>query len=194
MTRHILATASSVLLMTASLSGAAEYNGYLTVNDEDYGYWEARVTIFPGSGAVALDEHTDPIVGTLVFELGHDLAQGLVRQYISRPSADAALSTGASTAGSAGVASGKREVAPPRGEGVWVFLADFDSFGFGQYEGSETTAGVYCTHGPKVWAWLAGPRTEGASADDVADLLIQNESGLARLKLGCDRPITVDHE
>jgi len=191
MGRQILGMTCFLLLLTGSLSAASDYNGYLSVNDEDYGYWEARVIIFPGGERVVLDEYTQSITGTLVFELGHDLARGLVRQFTPREEAEA---TGSISVSDEAVASGKREVAPPRGKGQWVFLSDFGAFGFGQYEGQLTTAHVYCTDRPKVWAWLAGPRVEGSSPDDVADLLIQTENGMARLKLGCARPLTVEHE
>jgi len=181
-----------VVSLAFSLTAAEEYAGYLSVNDEDYGYWESRPMVLLGGEPSPLDEYSGSTT-ELALELGHDLAQGLVRQYSPQ---SVSLSSAAATAtetvqDAAGAASGYTPSRPPRGGGEWVFLHEFLAFGFGQYEGSEATHHVYCDRAPAVWAWLAGDSTDGASPDEIANRLIENEHGMARLKIVCDKTMAV---
>lgn len=184
---HVLLTLS----LAASTAAADDYAGYLSVNDEDYGYWQGRPMVWVGEHRLPLDEHAGSS-HEIAFELEHDLAQGLVRQYTRQKSAvDSGVLQATVSETAHGTAGGRDPSEPPRGEGTWVFLYEFDSFGFGQYEGSDATHHLYCDRAPSVWAWLAGGATEGASPDDVADRVIKDERGKARLKFDCDREMAV---
>lgn len=166
---------------------AIDYAGYLSVNDEDYGYWEGAVVTFDGDDRVRLDERSGAR-REYVFAIGHDLARGLVRQYIPRRPQEI---RGDTVEERAAVASGRspEEPEPPSGRGTWVRLGDFVTFGFGQYEGSDANLHVYCDDEPEVWAWLSGPHIEGEDPDDAANRLIADELEMARLKLRCGREI-----
>ncbi len=176
-------------LLGAASAGALEYAGYLSVNDDDYGYWEGRPMVFVDGDRLPLDEQHGA-TSEYVFALSHDLAQGLVRQFIPRAESERQGNMlGAVAEEATGVARGRKESEPPRGDGTWVPLSEFYAFGFGQYEGSDPTLHVYCDDGPEVWAWLSGPHPPSASPDDAADRVIRDELDMARLKLRCDRPI-----
>jgi hypothetical protein len=138
---------------------------------------------------MALDEYAGK-TKDIAFELEHDLARGLVRQFTA-PAKAGSAPMGSSVSEMSGAASGVTETEPPRGGGQWVFLHEFDSFGFGQYQGSDATHHVYCSGKAKVWAWLAGAGGEQSTPDDVANLVIIDEQGMARLKLSCDSAMAV---
>ena len=172
------------------VAAAIEYYGYLTVNDEDYGYWQGQPMVFVKGKRTPLEELASPIAEPLVFELSHDLVQGLVRQFVRRPvDSSAELSaTVSEAAGAAGVASASQ---PPVGEGSWVRFGDFQTLGIGQYEDSDPTYGVYCDRNPSTWVWLAGGSIDGLSPDDAAIRVLKDENGMARLKLGCEHAMEV---
>jgi hypothetical protein len=177
------------LAIAASPTRAGDENGFLTVNDEDYGYWEGRPMVLLHGDEVPIDEVTGRH-SELTFELEHDLAQGLVRQYTrQRQGEGAATPAGGSVSEAAGVASGTTPTEPPAGAGEWVHLYRFASFGFGLYQDGDATHSAYCAHGPEVWAWLSTGASDRSSPDEVADLLIRDGNGMARLKFSCERPI-----
>ena len=180
----------SAAVLASHAAAAVEYYGYLTVNDEDYGYWQGQPMAYEGGKRTPLDELASPISEALVFELSHDLAQGLVRQFVSRP-AEAAVEASAMVSEIADAAGVDSPSQPPEGQGSWVRFGKFQTLGFGQYEDSDATYGVYCERNPSTWVWLAGESLEGLSPDDAANRVLADENGMARLKLGCEGAMEV---
>ena len=185
-------TLVSAALLFSQGATAVDYTGYLTVNDEDYGYWEGQAMVLEDGQRTPLENLAGPITAPIAFETSHDLAQGLVRQFVqaavqSTSEPGATMAEAADLAGSAAAISSE----PPSGEGSWVRFGDFQTLGFGQYEGSDTSYGVYCDRNPSVWVWFAGDSVEGLSPDEAANLVLQDENGMARLRLGCDEAMEV---
>ena len=184
---------SAALLMSLAVA-AVEYYGYLTVNDEDYGYWEGQPMVFVEGKRTPLEDLANPITEPLEFELSLDLVQGLVRQYASRPaeqavnSAAAMSATAAEAVDKAGAASPSQA---PTGEGSWVRFGSFQTLGFGQYEDADATYAVYCDRNPSTWVWIAGRSIEGLSPDDAANRVLKDDNGMARLRLGCEGAMEV---
>ena len=178
----------AVILAGLFMSEAAvtnQYTGYLTVNDEDYGYWEGQPMVVVAGERKPLEELVGLSAEPLVFELAHDLVQGLVRQFVTRPTDPAAeMSMAVSeTADAAGVAAAPQNSV---GENSWVRIGNFQTLGVGQYEGSDPTYGIYCDRNPSVWVWLAGDRIEELSPEDAANRVLKDDNGMARLKLACE--------
>ena len=192
--RSKMCACAAFALMAGVASAADEYNGYLSINDEDYGYWEGRPTIHFAGSTVPIDELTG--VHTLVtFDIGHDLARGLVRsttdqrQREAQPQQDGAVSIATEADVAVSGASGEPE--PPRGEGEWRFLYRYTTIGIGLYQGSDATHHLYCDSGASVFAWLGAGVTDQTSPDDAANRLIIDENGMARLRFACEKPISV---
>lgn len=180
----------ATVLLISRAAVAAEYYGYLTVNDEDYGYWEGQPMLIVGGERLALEAVNGPIAEPLAFELSHDVVQGLVRQFVLRPSSSR-MEASSTVSDAAGAAGSQASSAEPVAEGSWVPFGKFQTFGFGQYEGSDPTYGVYCDRNPSVWVWLAADSIEGLSPDDAADRVLGDENGMARLMLGCEAAMEV---
>ncbi len=183
------AVVSTALL--AETAAAAQFTTYMTVNDEDYGYSEGPLIVRMDEKRTQLEELAGLVTESLVFELGHDLVQGLVRQYVPRlADSTAAMSMAVSEAAdAAGAAASAQQI--PVGENSWVRIGKFQTLGVGQYEGPDPTYGVYCDRSPSVWVWLAAASIEGLSPDDAANRVLKDENGMAWLKLACEGGLEV---
>ena len=179
-----------IALLIGQSAKGAEYTGYLTVNDEDYGYWQGRLTVVVAGARQPLDTVLGSTVESIEFELSHDLGQGLVRQFVPRSRTTRGVAA-AGVAEASDMAGGATPAETVVGNSGWARFGSFQTFGFGQYEGSDVAASVYCDRNPSVWVWAAGGSIEAASPDAAANRVTKGENGMARLRLSCERAMEV---